>query len=213
MIERITRQINENQEKILSNLDFESIAVYSFIQSEYSQGKILENYVFQFVFRRFYGLDNAGLSEKMKSHFFELLAEKQTSLETILSNLYEIQRKKGDNSMQFSFATKLLHTIDNNKPIFDKEIESLTYSKPKRADKNTQIQSYIQLYNDLERLNSELLKTEIITNVILKFRLKFRDYNDQISDVKALDFIMWSLGKIKEKEKKEKNKNFRTLHN
>jgi len=72
MIEEIIQQIEEKQEEILKYLDFESIAVYSFIKNEYAQGNIQENLVFQFVFRRFYGLDNAGLSDEMKKCFFKL---------------------------------------------------------------------------------------------------------------------------------------------
>jgi hypothetical protein len=135
----------------------------------------------------------------LKNHFFKLLAEKQTNLGIILLDLYEIPRKNGDNSMQFSFATKLLHTIDNRKPIYDTEIGSLTYSKPKRSDKNTEIQAYIELYNNLERLDAELLKNDKIQSVISKFRIKFRVDNEKISDIKSLDFILWSLGKINKK--------------
>ena len=199
MIEELIQQIDEKQDDILSNLDCESIAVYSFIRNEYAKGNIQENFVFQFVFRRAYGLDNAGLSDEMKKRFFELFAEKQTDLKTILSHLYEPLTKKGHHSIQFSFATKLLHTIDNSKPIFDKEIESLTYSRPKHSDKDIRIQSYIELYNKLERLDAELLKNEKVQRVILKFRQKFGVDKEKISDVKSLDFIMWSLGKIKEK--------------
>ena len=149
MIEGIIQQIDEKQDEILSNLEFESIAVYMFLKNEYAKGNIQENFVFQFVFRSFYRLDNAGLSVEMKNHFFKLLAEKQTNLGVILSDLYEIPRKKGDKSMQFSFATKLLHTIDNRKPIYDTEIGSLTFSKPKRSDKNTEIQDYCHRRNQI----------------------------------------------------------------
>ena len=176
-----------------------------FIKKEYAKGNIQENFVFQFVFKRFYGMDNAGLSDGMKKCFFGLLAKKDTNLKTILSDLYEIPRKKGDKSMQFSFATKLLHTIDNDKPIYDTEIGSLTYSKPKHSDdKDTTIRSYIELYNNLERLNAKLLENNKIQRVISEFRLKFDVDKEKISDVKALDFIMWSLGKIKEKERFKK---------
>src|SRR5271157_5450639 len=170
MIEKLIQQIDEKQDEILSNLDSESIAIYSFLKTEYIKGNIQENLVFQFVFRKFYGLDNAGLSDMIKLHFFKLLAEKQTNLGIILSDLYEIPTKKGYKSMQFSFATKLLHTIDNSKSIYDTEIGSLTYPRPKHSDKDTMIQSYLDLYNNLEQLNAELLENDKIKRVISKFR-------------------------------------------
>lgn len=204
MIEEIIQQIDKKQEEIVKYLDCESIAVYLFLKNKYADGDIQGNHVFQFVFRSFYRLDNAGLSNEMKNRFFELLAEKQTNLGIILSDLYEIPTKKGVKSMQFSFATKLLHTIDNSKPIYDTEIGSLTYPRPKHSDKDTMIQSYLDLYNNLEQLNAKLLENDKIQRVISKFRFQFQVDKEKISDVKALDFIMWSLGKINEKERVKK---------
>ena len=126
MIEKIISDIDEKQDEILSNLDNESVVVYIFLKKEFDKSNITNNLLFQFVFRSFYRLDNAGLSDNLKKHFFKLLAEKQTKLDIILSDLYEIPRLKKDNSIQFSFATKLLHTVDNDKPIFDKYIEAIS---------------------------------------------------------------------------------------
>lgn len=137
------------------------------------------------------------------SHFFELLAEKKTNLETILSELYKIPTLKGKNTIQFNFATKLLHTIDKNKPIFDSGVAKLTNLKPKGSDKDTKIRSCIEIYNSLEKLHAELKEDYKIKEVISKFRSKFKVDDENISDTKVLDFIMWSLGKL------EKNK---TVH-
>jgi len=198
MIEKIINDVDENQNKILSNFDYESIVIYSFLKSEYEKGNILNNSLFQFVFRSFYGLDNAGLSIEMKNRYFNLLEEKQTNLEIILSELYEIPTLKRKKTIQFSFATKLVHTIDNNKPIYSSEIGSRINKKPNQTGhKNVRIQSCIVLYNSLEMLYEELKKNEKIRNVISKFRLKFKVNEEKMSDTKVLDFILWSLGKLK----------------
>ncbi len=194
--DQIKKEIKQKQDEILSNLDFESIAVYSFIKNEYDKGNIPDNLVFQFVFRSYYRLDSAGLSDGIKNHFFKLLAEKQINIRIILSELYEIPTLKGKNTIQFSFATKLLHTIDNNKPIFDSEIAKLIKLKQDGSDKDTKIQSCIEIYNSLEILNTELKEDYEIKKVISRFRSKFNVY-EEISDAKALDFIMWSLGKLR----------------
>lgn len=200
MFNQIIKEIDEKQDDIISNLNFESIAVYSFLKDEYVKGNIQSNLVFQFVFRSYYRLDNAGLSNKLKSRFFELLAEKQTNLGTILSELHKIPTLKGKNTIQFSFATKLLHTIDNNKPILDSKVAILTNIKPKGSDRDTKIRSCIEIYDSLEKLYAELKEDYKIKKVISKFRLKFEANDEKISDTKVLDFIMWSLGKLK-KEK------------
>jgi hypothetical protein len=196
MIEKIISDIDEKQDEILSNLDTESVAVYIFLKKEFDKGNILNNLIFQFVFRSFYRLDNAGLSDNLKKRFFKLLAEKQTKLDIILSELYEIPTLKKYNSIQFSFATKLLHTIDNDKPIFDRYVIFLIKKKVTGHNKNEKIQSCIEIYNSLVTLNDELKKNDKIRNVILKFRTKFKVSNEEMSDTKVLDSIMWSLGKL-----------------
>lgn len=93
-------------------------------------------------------MDNAGLSKDIKCYFFYLLEKREANLEYILSELYEIPTLKGKNTMQFSFATKLLHTIDNDKPIFDSRVKSTLQIKSKgsgkHSDKDTKIRSVLR---------------------------------------------------------------------
>lgn len=192
-INQIIKEIHEKQDKILKNIGSEDIAVYSFLKNEYSKGNI--NVVFQFVFRKYYGLDNAKLSGEIKSHFFKLLAEKQTNLEIILSELYDIQTSNKKRIL-FSFATKLLHTIDNNKPIWDSNVEDITNLYPKGSNKDEKIKSRIEIYKSLERIHTGLQKDEKIKKIISDFRLRFKANNESISNTKVLDSIMWSLGDI-----------------
>jgi Fe2+ transport system protein B len=196
-VDRIAENIDEKQDIILSNLTPESVAVYSFLKDEYAKGDILHNLVFQFAFRSYYRMDGAGLSDELKHRFFELMAKKQTNLETILSELHKIPTLKGKNTMQFSFATKLMHTIDNSKPIFDSKIAHVTKIRPKASDEDTKIRSCVEAYESLEKLYETLDKDPKIKGVISKFRSRFSVDEKNVSDTKVLDFLLWSLGKSK----------------
>ncbi len=152
--------------------------------------------MFQFVFRSYYRLDNAGLGDLLKKHYFKLLADKQTNLEKILVELYKIPSLKNINTIQFSFATKLLHTIDENKPIFDSEVSDVIHRKVTGKTKDEKIKSCIKIYQEIENLYKELLLDERIKKIISKIRLMFSVKENDILDTKILDFIIWSLGKI-----------------
>lgn len=199
-INQIIEQIIERQDEILSNLNFEFVAVYVFLNDEYSKGDILNNFVFQYVFKSWWGIARAGWSDEMKKRFFELLSEKQLDLKTILSELYEIPTLRGANTIQFAFATKLLHTIDNDNPIFDKmvgKIIGMEVMKAGKGDENERINSCIEIQNYLKELYNRLKTDEKIKQVILKFRLKFKKvHSEKITDIKILDFIIWSLGQL-----------------
>jgi hypothetical protein len=199
--DQIIENIWKQQDQILSNLNFEDIAVYIFLKNEYSKGNILNNFVFQYVFKSYLRIDNAGWSDKMKKQFFILLSEKQSDLKTILLKLYKIPTLRGKNSIQFSFATKLLHTINNDSPIFDSMVSKIIKMDVKGNNKNEKINSCIKIQNYLKDLYKKLITDTKIQQVISNFRTKFsvqiKEMSDKkiMSDTKILDSIIWSLGK------------------
>lgn len=197
MNHKIIKEIFELQNKILSNIEPESVSVYLFLKNEYKKGNIKNNTLFQFVFRSYYRLDNAGLGGKLKNEYFKLLSDKQNDLGKILSKLYSIPNSRNLNTIQFSFATKLLHTIDNNSPIFDAEVSRVFHKMRTGENKEEKIESCLKIYEFLKVAYLDLLQDEKIKKIILKFRLKFDISKEKISDIKVLDFIIWSLGKIK----------------
>src|SRR4051794_23681285 len=66
---------------------------------------------FRALFTRFYGFNVGGLTEEFKAKFFEILHGRSPLLNerpdflSILHQLSEIKRKKGDYVMPFSFAS------------------------------------------------------------------------------------------------------------
>jgi hypothetical protein len=200
MEDQIIKDILDNQNEILSNIKDESVRVYLFLKDEYKKGDVKNNTLFQFVFKSFYKLNIAGLGEDLPTYFFKLLANKKDDLEYILLELYEIPtlNAKNKNTIQFSFATKLLHTLDNNKPIFDSEVSDVIDKRRTGRTKEEKIKSCIEIYKGMRPLYLRLLESKV-KEVIEKFRIKFEVDESKISDIKALDFIIWSLGKIKRK--------------
>jgi hypothetical protein len=168
----------------------ESIRVYEWLEAHKEEP---ENAVFQFVFRSYYRIDNAGLTSDWKERYFEFLSQRERSLKTILEGLYHIPTKKNVKSLQFSFATKLLHTLDTNQPIYDSKVaELLGLPVKKGTDFAANITTCIAVYENLRQAQQQLLLDEGIKNQIAA--LKDR-YKSQISDEKALDFLLWSAGK------------------
>jgi hypothetical protein len=198
-MESLINEIQANQVAILSKVDFESISVYLFLKDQYEKGDIINNSLFQFVFRSYYRLDNAGLGDKIKKEYFKILAQKESSLERILLKLYDIPNSRGLNAVHFSFATKLLHTLDNNNPIFDAEVSDVIHKRRTGKTKEEKIKSCLNIYGYLEQVYSNMLGNNQIKEIIMKFRKKFNVSESEVSNIKVLDFIIWSLGKIKSK--------------
>lgn len=198
-IDEILEHIQSKQIDIIENLEYESIAVYLFLQEEFKKGSVTDNYLFQFVYRSFYRLDNAGLSKGFKSEYFRVMEEyrKQTSIDPIdiVKRLYPFKRLKGDNSIQYSFATKLINTINPEYPIYDSEI-ALVFRFPVHyiKDINKRLERYQQQQACIIDTYKNIIESKCLKTTLKLFDERFK--GNDLSVNKKLDFIVWSTGKL-----------------
>lgn len=200
----ITTWIESNTGSILENLN-ESIAVYNFLQTRFQQKEdVSKDLLFQFVFRSFYRLDNAGLGAQFKTRYFELMEELRDSpsfkLALILRPLYDIKTLKGKNTFQFSFATKMLSTIDPQRPVYDREVARMFgYTQLPGGEFADKLKIYLDRYQNIEDSYRQILSDKLLPATLSAFEEVFPQHN--LSDVKRLDFIFWAAGKVKVKGK------------
>jgi len=191
--------IKSLERDIINNIKREQIAVYKFLQQEFAKGDITLNYLFQFVFRTFYRIDSAGLTDNFKREYFKIMEEKRFSdildPQEIVLRLYPFKRIKGDQSIQFSFTTKLIHTINVDFPIYDSEVAKVfqftTYYIPNVERK---VARYLEQHKIIVEVYEKILKDNLLKNTFQLFENKFVD--SKLPDIKKLDFIIWSCGKI-----------------
>ncbi len=193
--------LNRNSKLIIDNLNQEDIDVYISLIDEFQKGNILDNYVFQFTFRSFYRIDNAGLTSEFKAKYFEYLEKyrknKVIPIESIVRDLYDIPNRKGQKSLQFSFVTKLANTINSRFPIYDSKIAKVCNFRGPYSYKSfdQRLNEYLGFYNLLSESYQAIIKEQLLKPVFEKFHSKFKS-NSKIPEIKALDFFMWSAGKL-----------------
>ena len=187
--------IKEHKEEIFNKLsrDKRSFNDYNYILTEFKTGDIVNNDEFQKVYKRFYVLNAGGLGQKLIDRYFELLEQKETDLKNILVELSKIPRLNGKPAILLSFASKLIHTIDNSQPIYDSRVAKifnieLNYSI---EDVNERINDRLATYNLLKKKFSEILANQEVKKIIHGFKEGLRV---DIGEVKMLDFILWKLG-------------------
>ena len=199
--EEILTRILENKDQAFNKLDLESFHVYSFLKEEFENTEdIGTNYLFQFTYRSFYRLDNAGLTPEFKNAYFKLLQDyknKPIDLRAICMDLYKYKTRKGLNSIQFSFATKLANMLDVNYTIYDSEIIKLfNFSQPYHQKDNVKkIDKYLEQYDYISSTSKELIKNKKIKSIFAEMDDLFGDICKGIGDIKKLDFLMWAIGK------------------
>jgi len=196
----ITDWIENNSTEIIENIDQESVNVYNFLKTEFKKSNVNENYLFQFVFRSFYRIDNAGLTPEFKKEYFKILEqnrnEKQLDFEKVLRRLYSFPNRKGQNTLQFSFATKMFNTIDDIMPIYDSEVAKMfSMSRPYQSEFEIKLDKYLDQLDKIQNSYEQIINQNLLPKTIGLFDQVFKD--NKLSEMKKLDFIFWSAGKIK----------------
>jgi hypothetical protein len=195
-------KIIRNASAIIANIEAESLDVYLFLIHEYDRGDIRENRVFQFLFRSFYRLDSAGLTPDFKQAFFKALEEKRGQTEVDLDELVrrfykDFPNRKGQQSLQFSFMTKLANMINKNYPIYDAEIARIFhFSAPYNKTFDVRLKAYLTFYESMKNCYAELLNNQILIPVLSEFKKHYPQQADKIPFFKKVDFILWSAGKL-----------------
>jgi hypothetical protein len=201
-IDTIAAYINGNATAIVNNLEPESLAVYAFLQKEFTTTNVAENHLFQFLYRSFYRLDNAGLTPEFKTEYFRIMQEEKGNtthdISSILRSLYSFRNRKGQESFQFSFVTKLLNTLDHSFPIYDSEVARVFgFSRPYHSGFDAKLSAYLHQFQSIKQAYEQMLSSNLLSPTLLEFDLRFTGH--QLPEIKQLDFIFWSAGKIMRK--------------
>jgi len=161
---------------------------------------ITENYLFQFVYKSFYRLDNAGLTTQFKTEYFNILQEYRQfdnfDFANILQRLFEIQNHQGQNTFQFSFVTKMQNTICNDRPIYDNEVSKVfSFNRPRQGSPfSDKLDFYLELLRIIDETYNTFINDNNLHNIITLFDNKFPQNN--LGQIEKFDFIFWSAGKI-----------------
>lgn len=202
MIRPDLKNLVKRAKPIVEAIGRESVDVYLFLADEFARGPITQNYVFQFAYRSFYRLDNAGLTNEFKSTYFALLENHRTSSEVDLSalakELYGIPNRKGQPSLQFSFVTKLANTINPHYPVYDAEVANVFGFRTPYNYKafDMRLNEYLAFHQELRQYYQELIARDLLREPCRLFREMYAPSSERVPIVKVLDFVFWSAGKL-----------------
>ena len=198
-----------NAPSIVRGVERESLDVYLFISDQFRKGSITQNHLFQFVYRSFYRLDNAGLTPQFKAEYFKIMEEFRNAnyldLATLSKQLYEIPNRKNLKTLQFSFVTKLANTICADYPIYDSEVAKVFSFRPPVSDgkkaMDYRLAILLKFYNELRNYYHDLFNGDSCASIFACYKEIYPDYDfSRIPRLKLLDFFFWSAGKINGKE-------------
>lgn len=193
------RLINENIIKVLDTIDRKKVIdPYLKMAEMFRAGNVSDNDEYKTIYRKYWQLNAARLSDHYCNHYFQVMENHrhkvQIDIETVVKELYEVpSNSKGIKTIQFSFATKLLHTIDNTKPVYDSLVGNFYFfPQIKPTWKYSQkLSAYTEAYKFLSNEYKRILDNGLLSKSMQQFRERFRlphTYTDQ----KIVDTLLWA---------------------
>ena len=169
--------------------NWEAIAVgaakYDFIMAKFSKVDVSKDEEFQKKFTGFYRIRRSKeLFLKKYYAYMESLKGKTVTFEDIIKKVYTF---KG--SIEASFSSKMLATLNPNMPVWDKYVlANAKIEAPKTY--NVTINKCVETYRKVVSFYSNLLKTDKAEEMVELFDKKLPKYK-HFTKIKKIDLMFW----------------------
>lgn len=202
--DEIIASIKTNSERIVEQITQEDIDIYCIIQEQFknSRGNIVANTIFKYLFKNYYFRRNLYYySNEFFKNYFSKFSEqtlqeriiKSENINEIIKEILEALYKKND-KLNFSYTTKMIHTINPEYPIYDSNVvNALKLKSYYKKDKEKRIDQYLKNYNEIHNIYNQIILKGDLNEIIDEFS-KTRDIS-KLNNIKILDYIFWSVGK------------------
>lgn len=182
--------ISTFQQTILSSTTSEEVSEYDWLRQNLGQAHTT---AYQQRFRGFWAMNRAQLSSGFYATYFEFLkTRKPPTLESLCRELYDSSaRRNGTRALQFSFATKLLHTLDPTLPIYDSKVARFFLFEAPSSDRPApeRIGRLTAFHDFLRAEYARVINRRQLATAIDAFRQRFKP--QQHTDEKILDWLIW----------------------
>jgi len=134
-------------------------------------------------------------SQKWYDTYYSLMEQQKSKYMTfgeILNVLFA-----QSNAVEASFASKLMAAVNPQLPIWDRYVLThlgldRDWAKCRREEPSVRIEKAIEIYQDICNWYQQFLKTKEGKACVRKFDEVLPEYRECITDVKKIDFWIWS---------------------
>ncbi|MBD3211211.1 MAG: hypothetical protein GF311_01290 [Candidatus Lokiarchaeota archaeon] len=204
-IDKIRLKMKENSEEIIENIPQIEIDLYNFIQNQFQ--KLNKNPIhkkFKKVFKVFYGQGINFIQNYFDTLFDSRLNKRIRKIDNIidLKSIFEeiLDSFYGDSGKnQYSYTSKLIHTINTNFPIYDSNVKEVFGFKSYYDCQLRRKEFFDNVYKKIYKTYSQIIEKNLIKEIVEKFS-KERDVS-KLNSIKKIDFLFWGMGKFIKKNK------------
>lgn len=159
---------------------------YKAIMDSVRKINVAKDYGFQKTFNGLYRVRNDEQWRKKYYSLFQKMKSGNATFKEIIEIMYECTGR-----VEASFSSKMLATLNPEKPIWDQYVLSnLGLKKPSSTKNEKRLLDSIKTYSEIETQYIDFMQTDRAKFCIEKFNAVLPDYV-WISDVKKIDFYLW----------------------
>ena len=186
----LTERICQNEEIILARISDSMMEKYFWLEEHLYKCNVAASEEYQRKFAHYYRM--RFVSKEYRQAFFALFEtvkyQKGVSFEAVSRQLYPI-----DGKHEFSFITKMLHTIDTSRPIFDSQVKAaLEINRTYEPDFEKRLRLDIRILHQISEQYQVLVTSDQVQEILAE--IDRRSNPRKMSTEKKLDFILWGLG-------------------
>lgn len=189
--------INQHIEPLLTLMDQrEHLQRYYSLIERLQHVNVAEDAEFQKSYRAFWAMNVARLSEDFIAEYFGYLEQHKydnpgPTVEAATRHLYEVPTSAdGQHTLQFSFASKLVHMIAPTLPIYDRMVERFYFLPEETRTGLNKLPMLLQSYNCLVHEYQRIIEAQLLAEAIVACRVRFPGQN--LTDEKIIDSLIWS---------------------
>jgi len=194
----VYRLINESSDAVLAELErISDVPRYLELRRQLTHVNVATDLSFQLLYREYWRMNVASLGDDYYGRYFarmqSLRDEAIVDLDAALRELSVIPDRAGRSSLQFSFATKLLQTIDPRAPVYDTSSAAFYFFVPPVADKSVaaRLDELLGFYGFLRDEYARVVHDGLLDVAVRRMRDRFR-VGAELPDERIVDLLIWS---------------------
>jgi hypothetical protein len=197
--------INQNITQLLATVEQGDIDEYLWMIQELQNRDVTHDQEFHTRYCSYWALNGAGLGQGFRNEYFSILEQakrspENASVDGITRKLYEIPTNSLEKkALQFSFASKLVHMVRTELPVYDRMVETFYYlprSYAGTAEKK--LENLLLSFGFLVKEYDRILRQGLLDQALHSFRRRF-SLPPQYSDQKSIDTLIWKFVPFLEK--------------
>ena len=186
--------INANSDAVIDAAERLGITAYTELRADLNTVDASTDLDFQGRYRSYWRMNVGRFGPKFYSGYFRLLAECQRTGSADVRRTIKSLSKLGAASrgLQFSFATKLAHTVDPRIPVYDAYVASFYFYSPLSSKKarGDRIVHLLEFHDFLKVEYRRILDERLLRKSIAAFR-KRQPLSADVPDERIIDWLLW----------------------